>query len=640
MSGEMLATWGQELMAYSLRAQGRGQEALDWVRAEAPANVVASRRLMRAQLMAEQGRWQPAISELLPLAELDAADPMRRQASDWLLRAADHYARGEDWAQMTQCLAQARHLCPDNPSFVHLPKGLEDRLPLVAFLAGDYQAAVEQFEHNLRQEGPAPERLHRAAIACQCLLENAPEMEVWLEAWALHRSFTYWVALARRQDYWERLFDERQALYGAEMSRAKFVEIAAEAGMARCEARLNHLQGKLELIPGSKGLDLVQDTRLAMLVERYSAELLADLWAQTSLTGYTGGLEMLKLLLGEDGRETHLARLEQDLGNRMKAAGSKGWLLQGLRGPASAEAYILYLQGDYGACYRACLGRRDDLQMLLCLALEKKAETDLAAGRVGACEELAEGLGKITFPDILAKVAKALDEMGATRAKALARQGQPDEAVQFIIALLGKAGKQASLPKLRETLVGIVLQRSEARYDAGDIDGFLREFDLACQWSADNSATDGFLRKIIRYHANKAVKEERFSDGAKFLDRMQRRFPGKKFIDTQLYLIKALEALKRAKDVSDSSVIGWLEKAHDASPDDQEARQLYSLGLSNKAVNILNRAAESRDLYGIRRAVEEADGLLDKALRIDGSNSHARKNKVELLQLRMKLMGF
>lgn len=624
-SNEQFVNIGQELLAYCLSKQGREDEAFSCVKGQMSDGCMPEQMLLLGHLCSQQRRWDQAVAYLAELNKQDNLDDgLKRRGSDCLLNAAIHFSEQKAWDRALECLSKAQSLCPDNLSLDHIPANIEADLPIVFFRAGDYGKAIEIWESELKKGNFQPKTVHLLAIAYQCMIEAGSDLPILDEAELLEKTHMHWTALSTDKEYWSKIFEQRSSTYGPEVSEDDFFSIALKLGAGRCETRLDQLDAKIHSEDDTGLSQALAEAQIAVAVERHSAKLLSEIRQTRELDWPKGGLKMLVSFCNSDRLENALATIES------REIGSPGWLIKGLRNGDSRAAFVHFLNGDYVACLNGTEQTEDkNLWNLMGLALIRRAEIALEAGHAHGCQKMASGISRIPDPSLRHKAEELLEKIAVKRLKEYMSRGQQDEAIEFLIGILA----EVELVQIKDSLSSVLLKRSEARYDKGDIEGFIEDYDKALYYARDKSICEKELKKIVRYHLNKSFEKKDFRDSLSFLERLKSKYPRMGFLKAQHYFFTALEKLEK-RGSGDSSVLDLLEKAYNADRNEKQISSIYSSALASKAVEVVNDATDGyASSYTIRNAISESESLLLKALKIDPSNEAARNNLLQLMEL-------
>ena len=629
VSERHIRTHAEELLAYTLYRKGTEEDAGTLIKVLSAEEDSPERLLFLGELYSWIGKWDLATEYLQALSDTTALnDTVRSRGSNQLLEASVYFSEKEEWAKAIKCLGLAQKLFPDNPLFNHVPQNFERDLPVAFFQSGAFSKAIEFCERDLKAKGYLPEKVHFIAIACQCLLENECELSLQQRAELLEKVHMYWTALSNDSAYWRDFYVNRALLYGTKISNSDFLRIAPNFGVSRCEALLDQLKdecGMKNNIPDPPDLEKI---RTSMEVERHSAGLLSKLLRHKGSTWPKGGLKMLAYYWGREEFEREFDKI------RNGEIGSDQWLLEGLKNEATCLAFIHFLNGAHAACIRCTENTENStLLNLMGLALIAKAETALKSNNFQDCSEIAEKIPNIKDTKIRKKAEDLLDDMASKRVRTALLRGEREEAIAFAQGVLEKT----PLPKLKSSLCGTFLKRSENRFLTDDLDGFQEDFDQALQVAVDRKVCENHLSRIVRFQFNKLFSEKNIKKVFELLDSLMAKYPDFNFLTAQHHLFLALEKMSKS-GAADASVINNLEKAYDINNEDKEIATLYSIALSSKAVQVINTATSGHaSIYSIQNAVRESELLLIKALRIDPTNAKAKENLMTLGQIATKV---
>jgi len=618
-----------QLFAYSLYRQGRIPESMASLEKLTSVHTDPKNRIALGLLCAQMGKWDEAVSHWKHLpTENICSNGYARHVSDGYLKAAVSYSEKEKWEETFACLAQAKSLCPDNPILDHVPARIESDLPLIYHETGDYDKAINLWEDQLKKTGKNTSgTLHLMAISSLSHLYDKGDLPVDKRIEQIQRAHMYWCALAGDEKYWECRYLERKEIYGETVSLSDFKDIGPKLGIAKCGNLLDHLEEESKKEPADTHSTKFETARTAMAVEEQSATLLSKLCCEKGLDWPSGGLSMLSTLWGQDKFNMQLDRaVDQTLE-------SSGWLLAGLTNPKTSKAFLRYMTGACLKCIELCTGSGDpNLENLAGLAVVTRAENALEAKQYQGCRELGKHLSNISNQQIKNRGKAVLEKMVPQRLKTLRSQAHEDEAILVCKDVL----LAVSISAVADTLSGMLLKRSEKRYDKDDLDGFFKDYDDALRYAENRSVCEKHLVKIARYHLNKLYGDKNFSKINQFLGRLKSKYPQMAFVKAQQEFFNGLELIDR-RSISDPSVINHFEKAYQADRSDTNIADIYSMALSSKAVNVINNATSGYVTpTSIQGAIRESESLLIKALEVNPQNTKAKENLLQLVELGIK----
>ncbi len=623
-----------QLLALCLERQGKYVEARTFLDQKniqhepSPGDIIFT-----GQIMAKAGDWQSAVKNWMELVHKKEGDRKnRRLCADCLLRAAVHFSAEQDWHQALVCLGAAQQLFPDNPLLEHLPEDLEGAKGILFFNIGDYKSAIEEWRKNLETDGYKAHIIHLMAIGCHAMLNLKQDISLKQRLELITLAYICWVSLASEQSYWHKFYQNRQDVFSETITEDDFIKKISSVGSSRCETMLNELQTRVEQNDRESNAQ-IEAKRLEMQIERLSSIQIGKL-SNLKKKFPPGGFQMAQLIIGE---EESRSLLQQETQNAVM--GSDGWFLAGLANPELRQSFIYYLNDEYRACIEL-LSKADGSvqQALLGLAVEQQIKILLDATHVGDCRYLAQMIPRIGIDSIYKRVIKLFEEMVLKRCKDFIGTRDRQEAVTFLedILRLVKGDtkiKRASFARIEELLGSTLLQRSESRYDDGDMDGFIDDYKKASSLIKDAKVLEHHLKKIVKYHINKLFKDKKFEEILSFLKKLKAKLGDIPFLKAQTSFIMALRELEKSNaSIADSKVFNLLKEAYGHDPSDSEIAGIYSRSLSNRAVSEFNRKAS----YAARSAINIATPMLKEALEIDGSNDHARENLLGIVRQAMQ----
>lgn len=627
---DQMTTFSHDLLAYCLVKQGRGEDALSLMEEGLSKDCLPDKTLFLGHLCTQLGQWEKAMSYLMALSNENCPDDqLKRVGSDCLLHIAVNFSEQQYWDKTLQCLSAAQSLCPDNPSLMHVPANMESDLPAVFFKAKDYAKAIEIWEKSLKDEKISQQKTHLLAIAYQCMFEESSEYNIKDKINFLQQAHMHWTALSVQKDYWRDIFKERTSIYGASINEDYFLRIAPEVGVQRCLTRLSQLQADMEAEKDKEALQIVTDARVAISVEQYSAKLILEACKSKDLDWPKGGLKMLTSIWGSDRLENALSQIVSN------EVGSPGWLIKGLKNEKFCLSFVHYLHNDFIACiHNTEDSRENDLNNLMGLAMIRRAEIALEGQQISGCQDIANKLSRIPDSSLRNKAQGLLEKLVSKRLKAYLSRDQRDEAITFLYGILN----EVQLKEIKDKLSALLLQRSERLYIDGDIDGFLNDFHTALQYAKDRKVCNRHLQKIVSHRLNELFEKKDFQACFSFLERLRSKYPDITFLDAQYYLFQALQRLEGKYTIGDRSVFNLLEKAYNADKGDKTISGIYANALTSRAVRIVNDDISSySSVYSIRSTLNKAETMLLKALEIDPNCEEARKNLLQLMELKVKV---
>jgi len=623
---EHMTVIGQELLAYCMEKQGRGEEALSCLSNLTGKEYPPERSLFLGALFAQQGKWDNALLYLSKLTTLNRLeDRVKSIGSDNLLRAAIHFSDQQDWNKTIECLSMAQMVWPENPAIKHIPANMESDLSSVFFMAGAYEKAVEFWERDFQKGDVSPKTIHLLAIANHSMMENGCNSTLECSLKFLRQAHVYWTALSHAENYWANVFEKRSMIYGEKISSNGFLRVTPTAGITLCESRLNQLQRKMESENDTNSLQLLTEVRTSLGVEYHSAKLISQICHSKNFDWPGGGLQMLTCLWDAEKFERELVQIESN------EIGSDGWLLKGLRTTHSCSSFLHFLNDDYVACMHSIdQSQEEDLRNLMGLTLVRRAETALESNHIQGCQDIAERLSQIPDTSLRRKVEGLLEKMVSQRLKAYLGRRQQDQGIRFLEDILAKA----QLPQASDSLSSLLLKRGGTLCLDGNIDGFLQDYERALRYARDRSMCEKEFKNIVMAHLNTLFQKKDFKTIERSIEQLKSKYPQMPFLIAQSNLFKALIVMQKRSKIEDTHVVDLLESAYNADRTDKTISKIYSNALSNKAVKIVNDAnngyANSNKLRG---AILESQALLLKALEIDPANQHAKKNFLELAKM-------
>lgn len=631
-----IALMGKDLLAYCLHRKGSGQDAYKLVKTAPSVDMAPDRSLFLGQLCMRLEKWDEALEYFKLLTNECGLDPdLIRLASDNLLLIAGKYSEMKNWPKSIECLMAARSLCPENPTLEHVPEADPGIQPILMFQAGEYEKAIEYWEEELRNGRFSPETVHKLAIACQALLESGKDLEPGVRIGLLERANMYWTALSMQSQYWEDFFSQRTEVYNGQIDLNKFMEETPSAGLNRCDVRVQQLQQEFEAADDREALELMTGVRTSFELERQSAKLAMQLGKKGQFNHPAAGLNLLNMVLGIKKLDESLAVVKD------KSIGSTGWLMSCLQDSASQDAAVWYLSGDYAACLNINNMTKDANALnIMGLAVINRVQAGIEGNNYEGCRELASKIPLIPNKSNRDKATSLLEEMAVNRMRTFLNNKQRDEAIEFLEGILNGLGSgqgkyKPKMPQLSESLAAALLQRGEAHYDNGNIDAWLKDYDRAVSLSSNSEIPDREFKKIVQFHLNNLYKKKDWRAANSFNEKLKSRYPRNGYVLGQYNFFKGLEKREKTGKGGDSQVVEWFRKAHEADPDNQEFKSLYSNALSNQAVDEVNDSLSgySPSPYLVKSAVQSATLQLIRALDIDPSNEHAKSNLMELAKI-------
>ncbi len=638
---DRLRDMAQEMLAYCACRQGRTQEAFSLAERLYKKEASADRMILLGQISLRMGDRDKAVDYLgeLVASGCDRED-LQRLGADCLLEAAIAHFEEEDLSKTIDCILSARSLAPKNPSLEHVPEIKPEAKPVVFFLSGAYDRALELWEAAFKSNGHSIKTLHMAAISSLCLLDQNGPGSVEKKAALLEKSHRYWIALGQAEDYWRALYDERHKVYGNSLSFEDFQEIALSAGPSRCEGYLDKFRNEVGSGANQQPVELVSSTKARMDVERHSAGLLSSLRKKGTFNGPPGGLGLLGWVWGG----SRLNQVMERMG--VSCVGSAEWLVNGLHRIGTRKAFTAYLNKDYQACVDAVGNSKSaSLCNVMGLSVVELLKSCLAAGDFECGDKVVRCIPKIPERRIKEEALDSLKELLDVRLRTLMKQGLEDEAAESLERIMGLVEKEpeevkARLRENREALAGLLLKKAERKYDAGEMEEWLQCYDKALSFSADKAICEHEFSKIVRYHLWQLFKEQKIDEAVGLLEDLIDRYPHSTFLKSRRFFFLGLDRREKLHNI-DQEVVELFEKAYNMDPDSEEIQGIYSNGLSNRAVEIANTAISRASVSGadsstLARA-KTAESMLLKALRIDPNNDHAKTNLVSIQSVLMKI---
>ncbi len=616
---------GQQLLALCLERQGRYDEALDCLKKAREGKEKSHEDIVfSGQILAESGKWDEAVKRWMDLADRKGLSrEVKRLCADCLLRAAVHFSEKKEWRQALSCLGPVQKIMPGHPALKQLPENMADAQSIVLFNIGDYKGAIDGWRHDLQTYGYKGELVHLMTIAYHAILSSSTDISLSQRLELIEKANMCWISLASSNSYWQDFYKYRHEVFGEKFTENDFVNRISVIGSSRCETMLNELQASLD-VEDKESMALLEETRLNMQVERHSAAFFKE--------NPPGGLQMARLVLGDDRVDDRVTRL----GGNAKI-GSDGWFLAGLADNKSRSAFVSYLNGEYQSCIEITAKATNMArQSLLGLALEKRIEVLLKGQHIRDCRYIAGMLSKVKDISIYRRVAKLFEEMVVRRCKDFLGTRDRNEAVIFLQDMLRlvrtpDAAGSASFARIEELLGSTLLQRSEERYDKGDIDGFIDDYIKASRLVKDKKVHEQHLKKIVKYHVNELFKKKEFSKAISFLEKLEKQLPDNNILKAQKALVQGLWDMERTGG-SVSKSLHLFEKAYNYDPSDRDAVSLYSAALANRGIETFNNHTP----HNIRSAIQSATDDLNRALEIDPSNDHARQNLSAIFEMAIK----
>ena len=616
---------GRQLLTLCLERQGRYDEALDCLNQARHGKEDAHEDVVFAgQILAESGKWDEAVKLWLDVAyRKGLTKEIKRLCADCLLRASVFFSDNKEWRKALSCLGPVQKMVPDHPALKQLPEDMADAQSIVLFNIGDYKGAIDGWKNDLKSSGYKGELVHLMAIAYHAMLDSNADISLSQRLEMIEKANMCWVSLASSNSYWHEFYKSRREVFGERFTEDDFVGKISMVGPSRCETMLNELQASLD-VKDKESIALVEETRLNMQVERHSATFFKE--------NPPGGLQMARMVLGNDKVENKIRQL-----GRNAYVGSDGWFLVGLADKKTRNAFVCYLNGEYQACIEITSSATDNArQVLLGLALEKRIEVLLKGQHIRDCRYIAGILPKVKNIDIFRRVAKLFEEMVIRRCKDFLGERDRNEAVTFLQEILrlvrtGSASSRASFQKIEELLGSTLLQRSEERYNRGEIDGFIDDYLKASRLIKDKKVHEQHLKKIIKYHVTELFEKKEFSEVISFLEKLEKKLPENNILKAQKALMQGLWDMERTGGPISKS-FHLFEKAYNYDPSDRDTASLYSAALANRGIETFNNHTP----YNVRTAIQSAVDDLKRALEIDPSNDHARKNLRAILEMAIK----
>lgn len=638
---DSVAFLAESLHAHCLGVRNREAEAVARLERRVESRPTVDLRLLLGRLYLRQGRWEEAGATLLAAAEgLTSEMRHARQAAALLLPAAEGLSGKGDLIRCFACLAASVRLYPQNPLLTTLFPNLAEDRPILFFLAGDYGSAIDGWEEQVKRDGYGAHRVHSLAVAHQCRLESPEDTEPEERLRSLDHAYMFWTALSRDTGYWEGLYQKRQPVYGADISREAFLQTTPETGITRCHARLPGLRKEWERTGDADALARLGRVQKRMALERHSGELLSEIRKAGPAEWPPGGFGFLAFLWGPEKRDEALGRLADD------AVGSPAWLIKGLHDDGMRDPFLRFLDKDYDGCLEVLQEATEPkLADLRGLANLRKAEAAMEAGTYEGCREMAAALPDIPDAGIREKVRALLDERAGHRVRAILQRGRRDEAIDFLSDILAKAEKEGegSLPQSRIQLASLHLQRGEARFHGRDLDGFVADFQAAGRLSADPTLCDTKLQQVVWHHINEKMGTKTVRSAQAFIERMNRTFPSN-FLTAMTKVCSALIKVETGAAIGDERVFKLLQEAHGFAPGDVQLKKLYSLSLSNYAVtalaSVVNAFNAAPSLAGQTRMFQSIDAAINRfqqALNLDPGNNHAQQNMMDALKFKAEM---
>jgi tetratricopeptide (TPR) repeat protein len=630
----------RDLEALALSRQGRDEEALAVLEAGDASGLTADRLLLLGQLAARCGRWSEAIDYWKKIGAITPApDFIRQRASHHLLEAMIMYGRRDEWGKAIEALDAGADIWPQNPVLELMPEDVSAERPVLLFLSGYFEDAVGLWQQELNRKGFSPELLHNLGIACNCLLDASEKRPLAERVALLAKTQAYWSALSRETGYWTRFYTHRQRVYGDKVGLEDFLAVSSTIGPARCETILNQWQTEAENNEDRDGLDLLSRCRLDMAVERCSAELLAELKSGTGTDWPGGGFGLTSIFWGENRLDKELTELPDG------PVGSTAWMVKRLRRPDLKRPIVQFLAGDYMSVLGVAQESKDqDLLNLMGLAAQHRTENVPAGQNMVGCRLIASIYPRIPDRQRSKQVMVNLQEMSERRYKGYLARNEHEQGIDFLEDVLAKAreaGAEArDLPKLRELWAEAVMRQAEKTYHAAKDMSIVSDAYQKALVRADNKqAIDDQYKAIVRYHAVQMANTGDFDGAEAFMSDLQKKHKNKKFITAITGYIRASKMLSRGLNIGDPSVQSMLAEAYENDSRDQEYRKLYSLSLSNGAVNTLNAAVnQPRPMReSIVLAANVALSKIEQAMTIDPGNDHARQSLTSLMDLKQQL---
>ena len=233
----------EDLMAYCLIGQGRENEAVARLEDLAGRLADPELQLILGQLYARRGDWPQAVETWLSAAHgLQPATPSGCHAAELLLSGAIELSGRGNRVDGMRCLSAAERLFPGHALLEALPADLQTHRPTVSFAAGDYPAAIGEWESRLQQNGYAPETIHSLSIAHQCMLEAPGDLAPQERLLHLERAYRGWIALGHDTAYWRVRYERQRPAYGDGIALEEFIGTASQMGVSRCHAVLPGLR--------------------------------------------------------------------------------------------------------------------------------------------------------------------------------------------------------------------------------------------------------------------------------------------------------------------------------------------------------------------------------------------------------------
>jgi tetratricopeptide (TPR) repeat protein len=621
----------QELLAYCMEKQGRGEEALSCISDRTDKAYPPERSLFLGSLFAQQGKWDNALLYLSQLTKLNGLkDKVKCLGSDGLLRAAIHFSDEKDWNKTIECLSMAQMVWPENPALKYIPANMESDLPIVFFKAGAYEKAIEFWERDLNNGHLSPKTIHLLAIGNQCMIENGCESTLECSLKFLRQAHMYWTALSHAENYWANVFEKRSVVYGKEISLNGFLSVTSTAGITLCENRLNQLQRKMESENDTESLQILTEVRTSLGVEYHSAKLLSQICHSKKFDWPGGGLRMLTSLWDAEKCERELLQIESN------EIGSDGWLLKGLINTQSCSHFLYFLNGDYVACMHSTdQSQNEDLRNLMGLSLIRRAETALESKHTQGCQDIVDRLSRIPDTSLRNKAQGLLEKMVSRRLKTYLGRGQQDQGIKFLEDIL----KKVQLTQASDSLSSLLLKRGKTLCLDGDIDGFLQDYERALYYARDTSTCEKEFKNIVMAYLNKLFEKKDFKTIESCIERLKSKYPKMPFLSAMPILFNALKKVKKGRNIGDKSIVKLLEDAYNADSKDKTIVNIYSDALTERAIKNINDVNDGYASYDrLRNAMRESETLFLKALKINPTNQNTRKN-LRLLVIMMRKAG-
>ncbi len=625
-SDKQIAQMATMLISMCIYSQNNPAKALQMVSEYTESkNLLPEELIYIGDLYAENGQWHEAVKAWLSVQNKQRSrNGLCSRITDNLLRAAVYFSKTEKWGDCLECILKAKNNEPKNIALNKIPTQLEADMPIISHCQGNYIDAISYWEKDLKNNGYQPRIIHMLAISTLSAVEEEAALpEAKLKN--LVKSHMYWCVLKNDQNYWKNYYKDRKIVYNGKISEKEFISTACEAGVNKCEVRLEELRQSGILKKYETDANFLKDKRQQMKLEKFSSSLLSQIKSNQTADWPPGGYGFLQFIWGDKGNtyfEQAIAGIESDEIN------SIGWKLKGLRNDETRQAFFHYLSGNLGACINYGKTSKDaSLINLAGVACIDMAEISINAQNITGCRQMAAVATRIPDTILKNRAIELLEKITENKLKQLIRQRLKDEAIVFADEIL----KYIPFKGIKENLCSLLLSRSEEKYLRDDLTGFFKDYDKAAKYTSSNEVCERHLKKIIRYHLNKLFKNKKWKAINTFLTDTSRRYSQAAFIQAQKHFFKALETIEQSS-IDNPKVLKELESAHRKDPENAEISEAYSVALSSRAVSNFNNLSS----YNAISTIKESKDMLLKALTVNPNNQQAKTNLIQLAEISVK----